>query len=282
MKKLFVIFLVIVGIYILFTTFTTSSGLPLGKKSQQAEITEKIDSIEFDISGADMTLIPTDRHVLEAELKGKGRMTVDKNGDTVEVVYKQPWLNWFSFNQSSELIIHIPKDYNKDMSFYIGSGSIDFSGESPLQLDELKINLGSGDVNLGSLSVKEFIGDVSSGSLEIDSLITKEGSFNISSGNVKVNNYKGKLDVDVSSGDLDIVMAQLTDSIEIDVSSGDVAIDLPKDADFTLEGRVSSGDLITDFPLTNQVQKHDDIEGMHGKGTHKIDVEISSGSVKIY
>ena len=44
-------------------------------------------------------------------------------------------------------------------------------------------------------------------------------------------------------------MDELTDSVKVDVSSGHVELDLPSDANFTLNGEVNSGAFRIDLPL---------------------------------
>lgn len=284
MKKIMIIFLVIVGIYILFTAFTNSSIFPFSKKNTQTEVTTKIKQIELDVSGAELTIIPDKRDTIEAKLNGKGSVSVKKSGDTIEVDYKRKSFNWVPFFNTAKIAVYIPEDYNKDLSISVGSGVVNFTGQSssqPFVLNELELTIGSGNMNISNLSVNDLSYDVSSGNVHVDSVIAKTGSFEISSGNVKVNNYQGGLDIDLSSGKIDVQLDQLTGNIDIDVSSGNAVLNLPNNADFTLKGKASSGNISNSFPLTNEKQEKNKLEGVHGSGTFMIDVTMSSGNVTI-
>ncbi|MFH7445155.1 DUF4097 family beta strand repeat-containing protein, partial [Pseudomonas syringae pv. tagetis] len=61
-------------------------------------------------------------------------------------------------------------------------------------------------------------------------------------------------------------MDKLTDTIKIDVSSGNVELDLPDSAYFELNGRVSSGKISSDFPLTTKGTDRKHMNGTHGSG----------------
>jgi lia operon protein LiaG len=282
MKRILMIFLILAGGYILFTTvgnFFLSSN-----DSSKAAVTDKVEKIEFDISSVGLTIIPENRDDLETEFEGRGKVTVEQKGDTITVSHEREWFAWFSFFNSSKLKVYIPENFNKEMVIDIGSGNVELSGDSPenpFKLDKLSLDLGSGNVKLNNLSVQEFSHDGSSGNLAAHSLNTNKSSINISSGNVKITELIGELEADISSGKLDVQMAELKSPIKIDVSSGNVTLDLPEKADFTLDGDVGSGNISYDFPLTIAEQDRGDIKGSHGAGTHEIEIDVSSGNVKI-
>lgn len=269
----------------MFTSFNLSSLLPFGNNSVSEMVTEKIDKIELDVADIELTMIPENRKDVEAVLNGQGKVKVRRDGNTIKVDYERNWFELFPFARSAELNVYLPEDFKKDLSIELGSGTLNLSGESvenPLEFNELDIDIGSGHVNLSHLSVNEFSQDVSSGSVQIDSLISKESSIDISSGFVKMVGFNGALSTDVSSGKLDVQMDELTGAIEMDVSSGSVLLDLPNNADFTLNGTMSSGNISNEFTLSNQKQGEEEIQGVHGSGKHAIEVVVSSGHVKIY
>ncbi|MBT2711169.1 DUF4097 family beta strand repeat-containing protein [Bacillus sp. ISL-47] len=180
--------------------------------------------------------------------------------------------------------IYIPEDYSRSMSINIGSGRLDFAGESksePFELEKLDVDMSSGKVSLSNIKANEFEHEGSSGMMDADHLITRSGEIDMSSGRVKVQNYQGKLDAEVSSGQLDIMMEKLTDSVNVEASSGFVRLDLPDDADFTLKGKASSGHISSSFSLDEENRDKNDISGKHGTGEHDINVSVSSGKAEI-
>jgi lia operon protein LiaG len=286
MKKVLVIFLVITGVYLLFFQSTIFSWSIFGNESHTTSVSSSIDLIKIDVSGASTTIIPKDINKIQAELDGKGKVTVHKKGDQISVHYKRKWFEGgWPFSKKSKLTIYIPESYDRNLSIEIGSGNLAYSGKAknqPMKLDELKIELSSGNVELNHLTAKTFIHDGSSGNIQINSLKAERGILDISSGNIHLEDYTGGLEVDLSSGNLDVQMDEMVGPIEMDVSSGKVSLDLPKNASFILKSDVSSGHINNQFPLKNSEESKKNIKGIYGSGEYQIDLDVSSGSIDLY
>ncbi|WP_210364018.1 DUF4097 family beta strand repeat-containing protein [Bacillus sp. REN3] len=285
LKRIFVIFLIITGAYIGLSYLLDGYSSSKGKDS--AKVSRNTEKIAIDISSTETAIIPDDRNDVYAELSGKGIVSVDRKGDEIKVTVKQK--RFFGFNWSDldrpSLAIYIPEDYVRDMEIELGSGEVKFSGASaknPMELNELEVEIGSGSMELENLKVDHFNHESSSGDVKMESIRTGTGSFKVSSGSVKVKDYSGRLDADVSSGELEIGMEELKDRINLKVSSGYMGLDLPDDADFYLNGKMSSGDIKCQFPLENKSENKNRLSGKHGSGKHEIDADISSGNMKIY
>jgi len=288
MKRIVILLLVITGLYIIYNQSATFDWFSnSGKNTTQATVTEDIDVIEVNISSVSTTIIPEDRKDVKAIYNGKDKLTVREHGDAIEVSVKHKgfgWFDWSPFSKKKKLTIYIPEDYHRDMRISLGSGNVSFSGKSknnPINLDELTVDIGSGNMDLKNMNINHFEQNVASGDVDIKSLQTETGSFDVSSGSLDVKEYTGAIQANVSSGELDFQVDQLTDSIDIEVSSGDVKLDLPNNADFTLDGDVASGDIICELPLTSKNIKKRSIEGIHGSGKYKIDLDVSSGDITI-
>lgn len=286
MKRILILLLIITGLYIAFNQTTVLDVFSSNKnKNDEAAITKNTEVIKVDVGSVSTTIIPEDRANLRAEYEGKQKLSVKENGDEVEVSLKGKWFNWFNWGPSkSKLKLYIPEDYDQDMLIDLGSGNLNFSGSSknkPMKLEKLSVDIGSGNMNLTNLEVKELYQDVSSGNVNIDFIKTEKGIFDVSSGNLDIDHYSGGIAADVSSGRLAVQVDKLTDSIKMDISSGLVDLNLPDDADFTLNGDVSSGKISCDLPLKDQVQNKDMIQGKHGSGKYAVDLDVSSGIINI-
>jgi lia operon protein LiaG len=284
MKKIFVIFLILIGLYWIFTNFIHTDWLPFGSQEQEIQVTDKIQKIKIDVSSLSTVIIPEERDNLKAELTGQGKVRVEDNGDEITVSVKRKWFDFFSFDRD-KVTIYIPKDYKQAMEINLGSGSLNFSSDSPnkpMKLEQLVLDIGSGNVELSNMEIGELKQDVSSGNVKINSVTTKSGTFDISSGNLELRRYSGGINADLSSGRFFVQMDRLVDDVKIEVSSGKVDLNLPKDADFTLNGEVSSGNISCDFPLTTEGGNNKSIKGTYGSGKHKIDLSVSSGNIRIY
>ncbi|MCM3693735.1 LiaG family protein [Neobacillus niacini] len=282
MKRIVILLLIITGLYILFNQSFQFDGFAFGSnKDGRASLSKTIETIDIKVAGVKTTIIPENRDDVEAVITGKGSLTVKETVNRLVVETKNKMFNWFSFSEKSQLKIYIPEEYNRDMTIQIGSGILNFSGQS-MKLNELSLDIGSGNVNIDHLEVNEFTHDGSSGIVKIDTLKTKSSTFDLSSGNLEVNHFTGALKADVSSGRFSMQMDKLNDPIEIDLSSGNVNLDLPDNAEFNLDGEVSSGNISSDFPLTSNGSDKKSLKGTHGSGKNQINVEVSSGNIHIF
>lgn len=286
MKRILVLLLVITGLYIAFNSsfnFNWFSSAAT-KDTQSADISNDTKEIVIDVGSGNTKIVPEDRDDVKAVYNGKGKLSVTENGSSVEVTLKSNWFDWFDWSSGPKhktLTIYIPKDYRQDMSINLGSGNFNFSGKNS-KLDALSLEIGSGNLELSNLHVNKFTLNGSSGNIKVNKLKTKKGKIDLSSGNINLNHYSGALKADVSSGRLKVQMDRLTDSIDIEVSSGIVGLDLPDNADFTLNSDVSSGRISCGFPLKSKNVSNKNINGTHGSGKHEINVSVSSGLVNIH
>lgn len=287
MKKILVIFLVITGGYITWNYLFDGSGVNFAKAEDAVKVTDQTENITIDISSVETLIVPEERDDVRAELKGKGTVKVDQHGDDIEVAVQRKgffWFNWFDKDKTT-LTVYIPEDYENSMNIELGSGDVAFKGhsiDSPMKLKNLAIDIGSGSMVLENLDVETFEHHSSSGEVEINSIAAGSGSFEVSSGSVSIKNYSGSLEADVLSGELEIQMDSLTDDVNLNVSSGKIELDLPDDADFNLDGKISSGDLSSDFTLVNKEESDNRLRGKHGSGKYKINADVSSGGIVIY
>ncbi|MBT2694016.1 DUF4097 domain-containing protein [Bacillus sp. ISL-55] len=287
MKRILVIFLLITGAYIVWNYMFDGSGVNFAKAEDAVKVTSQTENIAIDISSVETVIVAEDRDDVRAELKGEGTVKVDKHGDEIKVAVKRKgffWFNWFELDKTS-LTVYIPEDYEKNMQIKLGSGEVVFKGDSvdsPMKLKNLAIEIGSGSMVLENLDVETLEHQSSSGEAEFDSIAAGSGSFDISSGSVHVKNYSGKLEADVSSGKLNIQMDSLTDDVDLNVSSGNIGLDLPDDADFTMNGKISSGDISSQFPLENKEESDNRLHGKHGNGKYEINADVSSGDIDIF
>jgi lia operon protein LiaG len=287
LRKYFLILFAVLGLSFIFLKTIDFSWLPAFHQGTQSVLTKEIEMIEIDVSNVRTEIIPESRKDVKADLEGKGKVIVKRHGDKVEVSVKRKW-KWFHsffFKDKAKLKIYIPENYDRDLSINLGSGELKFYGHSkmkPMKLDELTLDIGSGNVNLKNISVNHFNHNGSSGNVNIDSLTTKTGSFDISSGSLNAKHYIGAIKADLSSGNLHVQMDKLDDNVDIEISSGDVELNLPDNADFTLNGKASSGNITCDFPITSNKFSNKIIKGTHGSGKHQIELTVSSGNIHVY
>lgn len=259
MQKGPVLIVILIGVFVLF--FVLPSWL--ASDEREAEVTNDIQLIEIDAAGINTVIIPKKQNDIEAELDGKGSVTIKKYGDSIRVEYERKRLLPVSFNKPKKLTIYIPESYDRDMEIEVGSGNVSFAGKAKdLHVKHLSLEAGSGNIRMESVTADKAVVEVHSG-------------------NVNIKKFTGQLEADVSSGNLNIEFERLQSSVSADVSSGQLTLKLPENADFTLNGQVSSGEISSDIPLKDRVETKDELKGVHGSGKHSIDLDVSSGRILI-
>jgi lia operon protein LiaG len=278
LKKILVLFLLIVGIYIGYMNMNKISWSPFGNHSDQAKVTQHTDMIEMNLSGVQAIILPENRHNVEADLKGRGTVVVKESGDNISIQYKRKWFEWFG---ASNLTIYIPENYHQNIKINMSAGNIDYKGMNTT-LESLFLDGSAGNIHLNELNVTHFEHKGSAGNADITSLTTKTGTFDHSAGNLNLKHYRGKLNVRLSAGTLKVQMDKLTNDIKANVSTGSIMLDLPSSANFTLNGNTSIGSISNEFPLKNHNVNRKHLEGSYGSGKYNIDLSVSTGSIKIY
>lgn len=257
----------------------------LGTSDHSVEITDKITEIKINTSSVSTTMIPTDTNILTAEYEGKGKVSIDKSGNRIEVEAKGPRFHLFSFNTKNELLLYIPKDYHQDLDIEVGSGSLKLAGtagEDPLAFADFNARIGSGTMKLQNIKSENAELQVSSGSIEVESFTSKTGSFNISSGELNLKQYTGEIDAQVSSGLLNLQVNELTGPATIHVSSGKADLDLPEEDDFQIIGQTSSGSISNNLNLPDQDPNENKIHLKQGSGKHDVHLKVSSGHIHLH
>lgn len=281
MKKVLVLFIIILAGYLVFNGL---SWIGNSKQQNEAKIHHSTNEILVDVSGISTKIIPENRSNLSAKLEGKGTVAVKDSGDQISVSYKRKWLDWdwIPFTNHPKLTIYLPKDYHRNLDLKIGAGNLELTPGSEMKLNNLTVDMGAGNIKLSNLDVDRFKHTGAAGNAEIDNLAVEDGSFDISSGNVHVKHYIGKMNADLTSGNFRVQLDKVTDSIDVDVSSGNVQLDLPRKADYTLKGTIVSGIVSNELSLKNYHKDLRSIEGTSGNGKHAITLHVTSGRIKLY
>lgn len=285
LKRILLLFLLIVGIYIGFTNMDKLSWIPFGNHPDQITISNDVSVIKMDTTGINTKIIPENRNSIQVKLNGKGNAVLKKNGDTIRVQYSRKWFDWFSFFNQSKLIIYIPDHYNRNMDIRVGTGNMNFNGRSikkPFKLNHLSVNIVAGNMDLKNIKVNQFEHNETSGSVNIDYLVVKNSTFHLKSGGLHLNHFDGKMDAEIFSGNYSVKMNQLENVVKVTVYSGNVKLDLPNNAGFTLKSHINSGNISNSFPLKNKTETRHYLEGKYGSGKHHIHLQMFSGNIKIY
>ena len=192
-------------------------------------------------------------------------LVINQENDTTEIDHD----NWFfqlGYSQEKIDIYLAEKDYE---SLYIdtASGSIDLGS---LVCDSIEIDSSSGTITGRKLTADTLTVDSASGDIYLDGNF-KTAGFDVSSGNVQLKNgiLPDKIDIDSSSGDIEIYLPYYKDDEKSNEESG-----------FTVNYSKASGDINSEFPVQGAFDSGDG-KAIYGNGKSEITVDIASGDVEI-
>lgn len=294
-KGLFIFCIIIFGV------------LLTGCKTQSIDEKENIeianvDQIFIDVSSTDLNIIPEDREDVKVHLHGKKAgnlkhklsMNLDDNTLQIEVKIK-PGIN--IGYATLKLDVYIPRNYEnilkidgssgdvniEDMnlsklSIYLSSGDTNIKN---LDVENFKHKVSSGDTNIKNLNIKEFEYKAHSGDLEGNNVNTESLHYNTSSGEVKLENFEGVVEGVSTSGDIMIVYEKFNNNIDLKASSGSIIVNLPEDAEFYIDSRVSSGNINCKFPIEIESEKDKELIGTVISNKNNIKIKTISGDIDI-
>ncbi len=168
-----------------------------------------------------------------------------------------------------------------------GKGTFDLSSGQcigkTLYGEELEISNSSGDIEIedaaarGTLSVMASSGRIDFGKTEAAriEIVSK-------SGNTRIGDLKGEIDVQSSSGNVTLGLRTLTGNVAVTCSSGNIRLTIPAGSRYSVDIEVKSGNVTLDDQVIGVVgQSRGEIRGDANGGGTLIMLRASSGNVSI-
>lgn len=157
--------------------------------------------------------------------------------------------------------IFISKKSFSKLSVDMTSGHFEVADDNGLTLDDLSINMTSGNTDISGVTVNEC-------------------SIDITSGNVKINGAINKCEADLTSGDVDVTTSIFPQKLSGDITSGTLSCTMPESKDgFTMDYDITSGNINCDFAVKGFTSKEGRATYAAGKSAFKFD--LTSGVVNI-
>ena len=270
---------------------------------------KNISNIEVNTISEDVIIIPTDS--IEAKVcfytnasEGNNNfipeLSIYQNNKDLKINIKHKkifQITVFNFHERSRLEVYLPTEYSKNISIATVSADIfidnfkfnnvDYrtvSGDikiDKINANDIRVNTTSGDIKING-ECNNFNMRTVSGDFISSELFTNESELKSTSGNVSIKEFKGDLFSNSVSGDIEINYIEFDNDIIIKTTSGDIEIVLPKDAEFKLNFKSTSGDYKSDFPITiKNINKRHNIEGVVSNEKNKIEINTVSGDLDI-
>jgi hypothetical protein len=164
----------------------------------------------------------------------------------------------------ADVTVYLPSGPAYELGADTSSGSLDVSG---LRGPSFLLSTSSGDLSAHGVNAGNFQADTSSGSITLDSIQASTMVLDVSSGSIDGNALRvGNLKANSSSGD--ITLKGVIDSLDVDASSGSLDLDAHGDASGAYKLGASSGSIALKV-LSDTMR------------AYKVTADASSGSVTI-
>lgn len=204
------------------------------------------------------------------------RLRWQLDGDTLRVLYEKPGLRLFRLSSlEKELTLELPE------GIALNAVSIEItSGEisiPALRTESLRLAATSGDIRAAAAAGTASV-DVTSGDVALILSETAQSlSIHTTSGDILVAAEDAdKVSVSSTSGNVEARLYALS-ALKINTTSGDVRLYLPEAPGFTARLHTTSGSIHHDLPLVKQGANY-----ICGDGSGDVDVSTTSGNISLF
>lgn len=177
-------------------------------------VTETVETLEIDLSGARLTIKTGDRFVVESDHK---YLNVENVNGTLSIKEDHPAFGFHS--EGARVILTVPEDFTfARATISAGAGAVKADA---LLAERLSLDLGAGEVDIGMLTA------------------TAKASINSGAGELKIGGGElADLDLDIGVGELDLTLVgiQADYCITLDKGVGKATLDGVKMTDDTVYG----------------------------------------------
>ena len=236
-----------------------------------------INDINFNLDVDDITFMDSSDEKIKIvekcnkELSENERLQIKHQNNKIDI-YRNSKLNINRLDKSfrRELIVYLPKSYNKNINVKLSVGDLDFT--SDLNLNTLKIYLTTGDIDIdNNIKCKSFILEGNTGDASINSLSSNEYGISFNTGNIEISSLSGKGYINTTTGDLRCNIFYITGNSDFSSSVGDITLNLKKEPNFKINASCDIGDIKTDFK-ENSIRE---------SFSNELNIDCGCGDIKI-
>lgn len=193
------------------------------------------------------------------------------NGDLKIKFFKSGYSSRIDFNDKQLILTYNPT-YLKNIKIDLTSGKLTASNLS--SLETINIQFTSGSSSIGKISTLNASVSFTSGGFDCDEIDAKTMNVKMTSGNFFADKISANIDLNATSGTV-VTQFGYTEQSKFNLTSGDLRIKIPE-AGGSLKIEKTSG-------YVNIGPKYviSDDRYLIGDGVAKIDVKITSGSVRV-
>lgn len=297
MKKIFFIGLVTLGGMFAMALLVFGTGLGLIDVDDEKTISlEGIEEIQLNMTSENIHIYKVDTddeirfHYYGRSFPARELVLESVNGKIFVMPDEKYWLG------NLKLDIYLPVNYKHVISIKNSSGDVSFEAvdlalfsmettSGSLSADTLKASSVSIKSTSGAMDVKSIVAaslqvSTQSGNLKIGNCFVNDFRVKSSSADILLNRITGNVDIKTTSGKVNLMYSEFDkNKVVVVTTSGEILVNVPLDADFSLEARTTSGTIHSDYPLL-KTEKHA-ASGQIGNGEGQIILSATSGNISI-
>lgn len=230
------------------STITTSEEMVISQNY------DDIENLKIEIGYSKLEIKQGEEFKVETNTENEA-ITMKKQGDILTIKEENAW-NIFNDDIDSHIIVTVPENY---------------------YFEKVKIEAGSGEINISDIQTKEFDMDVGAGNVTISNILTeKKTDIDGGAGKVVIKDSNlNNLDLDVGVGEFQILNTKILEDSNIDAGIGKLEINL--------KGDLKDYRIIPERGLGSFTIQGNEIENnkIYGEGNNKIDINAGIGKVEI-
>ncbi|MEW8956651.1 DUF4097 family beta strand repeat-containing protein [Clostridium sp.] len=253
-----------------------------------------ISKISVSTSFSDVKVMYNEESDLKVALRGNTRgmmsnndMELNVNSSNGEVIIKEISNNGMHNNgmhmnfSDVKLLLYIPKDYSKAIDISTVSGDMDLS-QVDLNTTDMNLNSISGDIEANNINTKNIGITSKSGSVDINKLISSSLKSSQISGEININYFEGAMEVETTSGDIEIKSNKIDGPSKINSISGEVDLYINPNLNLSFDINSVSGDVSVENSLNTSgvINKSKGSIKINSGGT-AYTVSTTSGDIEI-
>lgn len=294
MKKLAAIALIMLGVGIIgaLLAFDLNDIRTFGTKPVRIDKTvdsASIRNVYVDSSSINMEIVRGASDEIKVRIEGNAskkyldrfNLEAEAKGDTVYIKssYKEMLVVGFNF-VNVDLIVELPDRLLDSVELKSNSGNIEVE---QLKATTAVIETGSGNINIEKLSTGTPTIQSKSGNIKVENYKSEQVTVQSNSGNITMDDGTGRVDGETRSGNIRMETDELLQDVTLRSGSGNVRIDVAKEPESAaIHLRTNSGNLYVDWGrFIADKDNEEELSGKIGSGQIKIDLESSSGNLKL-
>lgn len=203
-----------------------------------------ITELDIDASASEFTLAYSDVDEAVLDVRGSSGWSLERRGETLEVRPPVRWIFGWNFGAHEQVTLTLPESLRQvalDADVDLSAGSFRADGD----FGSLDVEVNAGEARING-SAEELSVEVNAGAAVLALSDVTEADLSVSAGRLDVDlrgTAPSEVRIDVSAGDVDLIVPDVTYAVSSDVSAGsfDPRVEVASSSPRTIVADISAG-----------------------------------------